>query len=179
MLKYHLRQFYQRLRLIWKIGPPAYLNGLEEFRIGWDDIRNCQRPAARLEGRIKRGRLEAYAETGTEGFVWSVIEDGKSGYASLNCLEAGDELVIVKHDGSIAFMGVIDPDHEAGYQPYPGNSECGQPAAFGCWVHWIQRDWKPEDWAALFFHGHIVSDEHELLRSRRRPNPVPRHPHQG
>jgi hypothetical protein len=145
------RRLIQNLQIVRKIGLRAYLKGWWKFREIDKQGREVDFYLQCLFGQYKRGRLEAYAETGTEGFVWAVSEDGKKGYYALNCLVPGDVLMIFAHDGKILFNDIIEPDTEAGYRPYPLNPEFGQPSAFGCWIHWTQRGWKPDDWAALFF----------------------------
>lgn len=51
-------------------------------------------PSPLPEDGIIQGVLDPFCETGTEGIVWSLLEDGKKGYDSLNCLEEGDLLKV-------------------------------------------------------------------------------------
>lgn len=61
------------------------------------------------DGRTFFGMLDAFAETGTEGSIWSVCEYGKSGYDALHCLEEGDELTVYSNvrDGDIEWEGEV------------------------------------------------------------------------
>lgn len=104
-----------------------------------------------------QGELEAFAETGTEGFIWMLykngFEDAKGmrSYDGLENIEQGDNLVIYGASGEIVFDGIIDPDVEAGWTEFPALKGHGQPTALGCWIHWTQRGWNPDDWARMFF----------------------------
>lgn len=99
---------------------------------------------------IVDGVLEEFFETGCEGLMWTVYEDGKEGYDGLNTLEPGDHLTVFGENDEVLFEGLIDPDFEIGYKPYPQNPQHGQPCALGFWIHWTQRGWQPDDWARLF-----------------------------
>ena len=101
-----------------------------------------------------KGRLYPYFETGTEGIVWALIEDGKTEfYDALVTIEEGDHLVVYGEDNSVLFDGDIMMDTETGWREYPQNPGHGQQAALGCWIHWIQRGWEPDAWAGLFLRG--------------------------
>lgn len=104
---------------------------------------------------VIEGRLEGFFETGTEGVVWMIYKDGYNpgNYNALESIEAGDHLTVFNEDGSIAWEGEIDPDYEVGYTTYPRNPEYGQQAALGCWVHWIQKGFQPDDWAKFFIQS--------------------------
>lgn len=105
------------------------------------------------------GRLEPFSETGTEGMIWMLAEDGKSGYDALISIENGDRLKIYRPDDTVAFDATINQDHEAGWTEFPQNPGYGQPSALGYWIHWTQKGWNPDDWAALFFNYNIKTEE--------------------
>lgn len=118
--------------------------------------------------RLKKylGRLDPFFETGTEGIIWSLVENGKSGYDALVIIEKGDYLKIYNPDDSIAFKGVIRPDPKAGWTEFPQNPGHGQPSALGYWIHWTQKGWGPDDWAALFFNYDIKTNKQSDERLR-------------
>ena len=100
---------------------------------------------------VYHGELEAYFETGTEGVMWSLVEDGKTGYDALVIIEPGDRLTVYGEDGRTPlFDGIVRPDHEIGYRPHFEGAGHGQPCALGLWIHWTQKGWQPDDWARLF-----------------------------
>lgn len=109
------------------------------------------------------GTLEGFAETGTEGVIWSLIKDDKPSYDSLEFIEQGDYLQIFNEDGSILWEGTIDYDYSVGYEPYPLNPSCGGQVSMGFYVHGIQIGFSPDDWGKLFFYwkeGDIVQTIH-------------------
>ncbi|MBX9879855.1 MAG: hypothetical protein K2Y22_15465 [Candidatus Obscuribacterales bacterium] len=105
--------------------------------------------------KIKKGFLDVYCETGSEGFHWIVTEYAhrQNPYADQVHLKDGDHLTILDDSDAIVWQGQIKYDWEVGYKPYPRNPKNGQQQALGCWVNGIQKDFAPDDWANLFFRG--------------------------
>lgn len=110
-----------------------------------------------------KGKLEPFSETGTEGVVWSLHEDGVDGYDGLNCLCQGDYLTVYdpKDSTKIVWEGNIDFEYERNYHPFPKNPQYGQQAIFNIWVNGIQRDVEPDDWGLWFFKEYPA----ELIKS--------------
>jgi|GEM_PF-5990356 len=131
--------------------------GLSDARI--DGLRaDAERHLAALPETVVHGTLHDYFETGTEGVMWAVYEDGKTGYDGLHVLDAGHHLRVTDETGAVRFEGFIEPDLERGWMEYPGRpgEGYGQPCALGMWVHWTQSGWEPDDWAALFVRPYLA-----------------------
>ena len=101
------------------------------------------------------GTLFGWIETGNEGVIWALEEDGKTGYDAICLIDEGDLLKIFDENGQVLFDCKIDPDYQIGYQSYPKNPTLGQPTALGLWIHWTQKGWQPDDWAALFLREEL------------------------
>ena len=120
------------------------------------------------------GTLEAFFETGTEGILWSFNEAGKRGYDSLNVLEDGD-LLTVFNDASckeVLWQGEIHLEYKNRWQPYPLNSEYGQQAVLGLWVHGLQEDMDPEKWAQMFLDekpARLIKKKNQILNNTPAP----------
>jgi hypothetical protein len=95
--------------------------------------------------------LEPFFETGTEGVIWAVYEDGKQGYDGLNSLKDGDRLKIFASDDSILWEGIVQLEYKRRYRPYPLNPQYGQQEVLGYWVHGFQENLDPEVWGKMFF----------------------------
>ena len=103
-----------------------------------------------------KGMLEPFSETGTEGVVWSVNDESKTGYDALNCLGRGDHLAIfdLVNPKELIWYGNIDLEYERNKQPFPHNPEYSQQAVFGYWVHGFQKNVEPEQWATWFLKAY-------------------------
>jgi len=114
--------------------------------------------------QIKKGFLDVYCETGSEGFHWIVTEfvQRPNPYEDQVHLRDGHHLTILDDDDAIVWQGQIKYDWKIGYTPYPRNPKNGQQLALGCWVNGIQEGFAPDDWANLFFRG-------QSPRSQKRP----------
>lgn len=106
------------------------------------------------------GKGHAWFETGTEGVMWSVYENGKQGYDGLNVIKTGDKLTIYdkgeRGRETVLWEGVVELEFERRYRSYPMNPANGQQEVFGMWVHGFEKTLDPEVWAKYFF------DEHEM-----------------
>src|SRR5450755_215093 len=97
--------------------------------------------------KSRHGVLDPWIETGTEGVVWTVYENGAIGYEGMIVLRNGDHLKVYDTDNKVLFDDIIQKDEKIGYAPYPMNPDHGQPSALGLWIHWTQSGWTPDNWA--------------------------------
>lgn len=104
---------------------------------------------------IIKGKLDPFFETGTEGVIWSLYEDGKEGYDGLRPLYNGDYLMVFHpEDDSLVWEGNINFEYERNFRNYPTNPEYGQQEVFGFWIHGLQENVSPEDWGTWFFKSY-------------------------
>lgn len=103
-----------------------------------------------MSQQVHEGLLDAWCETGTEGLVWVLNENGFEGYAAMRFVEEGDYLTVFRPDGEIAFEGRISCDREIGKPRPEDNCDRAQPSALGFWIHWTQEGWDPDEWAEMF-----------------------------
>lgn len=118
---------------------------------------------------MRTGKLEAYFETGTEGVIWSVYEDGKEGYEGLNCLQDGDYIKVFDPQEQVVFDGEVKLEWERNYRPYPRNPHLGQQEVGGFWVHGLQENIDPQTWSTWFHSAYrcefwILERESLLVR---------------
>jgi len=98
------------------------------------------------------GLLHAWAETGTEGFIWALQEfqhmsdDGKNwSYDGLVCLEPTDEVTIYNEKKEAVWHGFVEPS----WFDDKGVSwnKCG---LRGWRIHWVQTGIDPKTWQDFF-----------------------------
>jgi hypothetical protein len=106
------------------------------------------------------GELIDFFETGTEGVIWMVEDDERYGHGALQNICEGDHLTILNKVGGVIWRGVIHCDKKIGWRRYPSNPKYGQQCALGHWVHWIQKEFQPDDWARFF-----IRPDHDRLRA--------------
>lgn len=109
--------------------------------------------------KIVEGRLLGFSETGTEGAVWMIEANGRHGYDALEPICEGDQLTILDQLGATVWEGTISCDKKTGWRRYPSNPRFGQQCALGRWIHWVQRGFRPDDWAQFF-----IRPAHDRLR---------------
>lgn len=110
-----------------------------------------------------KGKLYAFAETGTEGFMWMLRQDGEhwKPYEDLVNLEGGGFLTVYDKNNNIIWSGDIKCDYEK--NAVSCNSWSKQPQVFGYWCHWFHPDLDAETWAKWFFDENraILKKENE------------------
>jgi len=110
------------------------------------------------------GKLHGWFETGLEGTVWALHEDGKEGYDGLHVIEKNDKLIIFTADGKRELVKlIITPDFKVGI---PKGER--QQVSCGLWVHWIQKKWNPDAWGILFLAElPAILEKHEKVVLRK------------
>lgn len=98
------------------------------------------------------GLLDPFFETGTEGIIWSVVDNDLDGIGALVPLLDGDYLFVEDLEGSIIWEGEVQFEYTTNYRQR-GYNGCGQQAVLGYWVHGLQEGVEPETWATWFFEG--------------------------
>lgn len=99
---------------------------------------------------VYEGVIFPFFETGTEGLLWALQQNGACGYEGLVCLGEGDLVTIHSPQGELLFEGLIKKDHQTGAIPRYEGDPCSQVTALGYWAHWSQEGWAPDSWAKLF-----------------------------
>lgn len=102
--------------------------------------------------KIIEGKLMPYYETGMEGTMWALHEDGQEGYDGLNKLENG-QLLTVFNDAArtdILWQGVIDFEMDSDKQKQIFKAHKYH-AGLGGWRFGVQKDIHPYDWIEMFY----------------------------
>jgi hypothetical protein len=150
--------------------------GVLSIRLGKDDYTvdkitfalETPKQLPRNPRRRIEGELFDFFETGCEGVIWMLEDDSRHGREALEMVEEGDHLTIMDQVGIILWQGTIRCNRERGLRPYPMNPEYSQQCALGCWVHWIQDGFEPDEWARFFMRSD--SDRlHGVLRKKHGP----------
>ena len=97
-----------------------------------------------------------------------VEDDCRHGREALEMICEGDHLTITDQLGAILWRGTIRCDKETGLRPHPLNVQYSQQCALGCWVHWIQKGFEPDEWAKFFMRA-----DNDRLRGILRKNRGP------
>lgn len=103
-----------------------------------------------LEPLVILGQLNPFFETGTEGVVWSVVDDGLPGFDGLFPLSNGDRLIVYGAEGEVVWEGTISLEYTSRQQPFPHDPSKSQQQVAGLWVNGLQRDVDPDTWAQWF-----------------------------
>jgi hypothetical protein len=115
-----------------------------------------------------KGILFGFFETGCEGTMPALQEDGFTGYDGLRVIEPNDHLTIYSKDEDEIFSGVVkvvtsyemtdneepivsEKDFFAGWMRYPGNPKHGQLCLNSFWVHWLPTNVNLKLWYDVFF----------------------------
>lgn len=116
---------------------------------------------------VKKGELEAFFETGTEGVCWSLNEhlpDPKNpqyeSYEGLHVLKNGDRLKVYGEAKAVVWEGVVKLEYKRRWREFPNSPYGGgQQEIWGFWVHGFQDGLEPEAWARWFFDGYSAEFE--------------------
>jgi len=101
---------------------------------------------------IIKGKLDPFCETGTEGVVWCLYEDGKTGYDGLHLLMDNDYLAILDPNDNtkVIWEGHISLEYSTNCQPHPLNPNYMFQIIDGQGVKGIQVDIEPSVWFEWF-----------------------------
>jgi hypothetical protein len=98
---------------------------------------------------IVYGRLEPFAETGTEGVCWAVSDRRVPGYDGLWILQDLDRLMVLDASGLPMWYGPVKLEYKRQRDPQRAQQHVG-----GFWVHGLHATLGAEAWANMFFDQH-------------------------
>lgn len=97
------------------------------------------------------GLLEAFTEPHTEGFVWSIIDNSKTGYDALVILKDGDYLFVEDGNGGIEWEGYVRLQHNTNLKPHSySNKGHSWQRVNQCTVHKLQNNIEANVWFEWF-----------------------------
>ncbi len=100
---------------------------------------------------VIEGKLMPFYESGLEGTLWSIHEDGKEGYDGLNPLQSGHILTVFNDAArtEVLWSGVVD--FEMDRQSQSGLLHAQKYSTrLGPWGYGLPRNMHPYDWVNMF-----------------------------
>ena len=100
---------------------------------------------------VIEGKLMPFYETGLEGTLWSVHEDGKEGYDGLNPLQSGHILTVFNDAArtEVLWSGVVDFEMDRQSQSDLLHAQ-KYSTRLGPWGYGLPRNMHPYDWVNMF-----------------------------
>lgn len=102
------------------------------------------------------GKLEAFSDSGTDGFHWVFMNSLKTDIYGLHSLSPGDHLTIYNPDApkEVIWTGNINFEFNSNRHPIPLEPSVLRQVINGCTVKGLQKNVDSELWSMWFFNGY-------------------------